>query len=48
MKKCCGFLKGYDIYKGKLVKIGSFMFIREFWSRIFDSLDEVILKFIGN
>uniref|UniRef100_A0A8D2CX15 Histone lysine demethylase PHF8 n=1 Tax=Sciurus vulgaris TaxID=55149 RepID=A0A8D2CX15_SCIVU len=48
MKKRRGSSKGHDTPKGKPVKTGSPMFIRELRSRTFDSSDEVILKPTGN
>ncbi|XP_054400585.1 histone lysine demethylase PHF8 isoform X5 [Pongo pygmaeus] len=48
MKKRRGSSKGHDTHKGKPVKTGSPMFIRELRSRTFDSSDEVILKPTGN
>ncbi|XP_020009642.1 histone lysine demethylase PHF8 isoform X2 [Castor canadensis] len=47
MKKRRGSSKGHDTHKGKPVKTGSPMFIRELRSRTFDSSDEVILKPTG-
>ncbi|XP_051034638.1 histone lysine demethylase PHF8 isoform X4 [Phodopus roborovskii] len=48
MKKRRGSSKGHDTHKGKPVKTGSSMFIRELRSRTFDSSDEVILKPTGS
>ncbi|XP_077649956.1 histone lysine demethylase PHF8 isoform X2 [Urocitellus parryii] len=48
MKKRRGSSKGHETHKGKPVKTGSPMFIRELRSRTFDSSDEVILKPTGN
>lgn len=48
MKKRRGSSKGHDTHKGKPVKTGSPMFIRELRSRTFDSSDEVILKPTGS
>ncbi|XP_028739308.1 histone lysine demethylase PHF8 isoform X2 [Peromyscus leucopus] len=48
MKKRRGSSKGHDTHKGKPVKTGSSMFIRELRGRTFDSSDEVILKPTGS
>ncbi|XP_012924237.1 histone lysine demethylase PHF8 isoform X2 [Heterocephalus glaber] len=48
MKKRRGSSKGHDTHKGKPVKTGSSVFIRELRSRTFDSSDEVILKPTGS
>uniref|UniRef100_A0A8C6R975 Histone lysine demethylase PHF8 n=1 Tax=Nannospalax galili TaxID=1026970 RepID=A0A8C6R975_NANGA len=48
MKKRRGSSKGHDSHKGKPVKTGSPMFIRELRGRTFDSSDEVILKPTGS
>ncbi|ERE65578.1 histone lysine demethylase PHF8 isoform X2 [Cricetulus griseus] len=48
MKKRRGSSKGHDTHKGKPVKTGSSMFIRELRNRTFDSSDEVILKPTGS
>ncbi|XP_004647634.1 histone lysine demethylase PHF8 isoform X2 [Octodon degus] len=48
MKKRRGSSKGHETHKGKPVKTGSPMFIRELRSRTFDSSDEVILKPTGS
>ncbi|KAM5221642.1 histone lysine demethylase PHF8 isoform 1-T1 [Ctenodactylus gundi] len=48
MKKRRGSSKGHDTNKGKPLKTGSAMFIRELRNRTFDSSDEVILKPTGN
>ncbi|XP_010609049.1 histone lysine demethylase PHF8 isoform X2 [Fukomys damarensis] len=48
MKKRRGSSKGHDAHKGKPVKTGTPMFIRELRSRTFDSSDEVILKPTGS
>ncbi|XP_038955738.1 histone lysine demethylase PHF8 isoform X2 [Rattus norvegicus] len=48
MKKRRGSSKGHDNHKGKPLKTGSSMFIRELRGRTFDSSDEVILKPTGS
>ncbi|XP_041503340.1 histone lysine demethylase PHF8 isoform X3 [Microtus oregoni] len=48
MKKRRVSSKGHDTHKGKPVKTGSSMFIRELRGRTFDSSDEVILKPTGS
>ncbi|XP_060231252.1 histone lysine demethylase PHF8 isoform X2 [Meriones unguiculatus] len=48
MKKRRGSSKGHDTHKGKPVKTGSSVFIRELRGRTFDSSDEVILKPTGS
>uniref|UniRef100_A0A8C2V821 Histone lysine demethylase PHF8 n=1 Tax=Chinchilla lanigera TaxID=34839 RepID=A0A8C2V821_CHILA len=48
MKKRRGSSKGHDTHKGKPMKTGSPMFIRELRGRTFDSSDEVILKPTGS
>ncbi|XP_052026071.1 histone lysine demethylase PHF8 isoform X5 [Apodemus sylvaticus] len=48
MKKRRVSSKGHDNHKGKPLKTGSSMFIRELRGRTFDSSDEVILKPTGN